>query len=241
MFIFATHERLTSEQRSAWALLQAQLSLLPKEDGSGDGWLFHGTDQISATWIMKEGFGHTRWPGMPQNEFQAYFGPLETAISFAEKRMEGDSPPAILAVKTSDLVSVGVEKDDNYDDDASGDWREYVRNGGTVRIAGGQSLPTLQHFGISSVPLHPSAEENRVERMRSSNRYYGSRPPHPAEEPTVLHLQMRELQKYDMTPSRIAAFLDDMSSSHMPNLAEPEVFAEHFQEWVDSQEARLRP
>lgn len=177
-------EVLTEDQKAAWMAAVAEASMLGPETGDGRGWMFHGTDQLSSTHILLGGFRNHYDPTEAPERTFAYFGCIAAAASFAEKRMDADSPPALLAVLTSDLIAAGISIDPNYanhGDELPSDWRDHVRDGGTVRIKGGATLPSLRRFDISGIPLHPDAAEARRDRVSGPWRYYGRCRPHPDE------------------------------------------------------------
>jgi len=184
-------EVLTEAQKAAWKAAVAEAAALDAETGDGNGWMFHGTDHLSSTHILNDGFRNHFDPSEPPERIFGYFGCVATAASFAEKRMDADSPPALLAVRTSDLVTAGISIDPNYadsEDDLPTDWQSHVRAGGTVRIRGGAQLPSLRRFGISEVPLHPDAIQRRRDRLFNRMRYYGRCGPHASEAPHLAEI-----------------------------------------------------
>lgn len=185
-------ENLTEGQKAAWDAAIAAASSLEPETGDGTGWMFHGTDHLSSTYILHDGFRDRLNTAEAPERTWAYFGSIAAAVHFAEERMDADSPPALLAVKTADLIAAGISIDPNYADDETvlpPDWESHVRDGGTVRVRGGAKFPSLRRFSISEVPLHPDAFERRQDRISSPMRFYGRCMPHPDEAPHLVDIE----------------------------------------------------
>lgn len=181
MFL-ATPDCLTEEQKSAWAAVCARAEELPAETGDGNGWLFHGTDHLSSTHIMESGLADMLMGADPAKVW-FYFGNLDTARFFALKRMNADSPPAILAVRTSDLIAHGMEPDPNYaleGEEVAETWQSAVAAGETVRVRGAK-FDNIVRFDIAEIPLHADAAQVRAERLAGDLGIYGATLPHAAE------------------------------------------------------------
>lgn len=181
MFLFVP-DALTADQKAAFNEAVERAAELPAETGDGTGWLFHGTDHLSSTHIVEDGLADMLRGDEPANVW-FYFGSLETARFFALKRMEADSPPAIIAVRTSDLIAHGLEPDPNYameGEEVAANWQEAVAHGEPVR-ARGAKFASVVRFDIADLPLHPDAAERRSERLAGSLGLYGATQPHAAE------------------------------------------------------------
>lgn len=230
MFLFHMHDLLTGDQKKAWTNLLGVLSELPAENGDGQGWLFHGTDQIAATYVMNEGF---RSIVNPSSDFcYGYFGDLATAQSFADKRMTADSPPAILAIRTADLLPHGIETDPNYDENAPSDWKAYLEVGGTIRVRGNGPIKGLLQFGIAQLLLHPSAAHDRASRPTNP---LLSKPPHPLESEGIRQLHMAPEGRHDLTPEKIERLMSEMPRWPSDIVFTHEAWRKAAFEWIDSQ------
>jgi hypothetical protein len=148
--------------------------LLPKETGDGKGWLFHGTHHIASTLILSEGWKDLYRSDLPPEEVHVFFGDVSTAANFAERNMDADSPPCIIAVRTED-VAHALRSDDRYDDWLE-DWRANLAAGGTVRTTGDIPMPSMRRLGIDhlGLPLHPNAPRYRQQRIERGGRIHPS-------------------------------------------------------------------
>lgn len=167
------HGRLTRAQREAWDAVVAAASALPAADGDGNGWLFHGTHHLAATHIIAEGFRDLHRRDLPPEQVHVFFADLRFAAAFAERNMDADSPPCLIAVRTSD-VAHALRSDDRYEGWVE-DWKGNLARGGAVRTTADVPMPSIRRIGIEGfgLPLHPNALPAR------GLRHLAGKPVHP--------------------------------------------------------------
>lgn len=163
--------------------------------GSGEGWLFHGTDHLSSTWILSEGFRSFREETLPN----VYWGSANIAATFAEKAASSDSPPVLLAAPTRSVLASGTPCVDQNaleafpagrgepfrdwerlrpaDGEPVTDWRQSYLSTGCVLMRGCRPVDGIKRYDISRFALHPDAPESRARRLGTSWLVQ----PHPAE------------------------------------------------------------
>jgi hypothetical protein len=123
-------------------------------DRSGGAWMFHGTSMDSALDILEEGF---RCPvGVLSDERNhVYWGSLETALGFADRRAML-APPALFAARLDDVLASGTplpmtcedrQMHGCTQDDELPDWRASMAESGSLRIRGGRFVADLILLG----------------------------------------------------------------------------------------------
>jgi hypothetical protein len=183
MFFPIFTDRVTRKQHLAWNLVVRRLQE-HDDNGTGKGWLFHGTDHVRATHILDKGFNFEFEKG---ESMPVFWGTANIAAGFAEKKAEADSPPVLIAARTVDVLASGQAMVDetaldtgcesrgpafldpsirhNLEISTPKDWQESYLATGCLMVRNGTRVQNLKLFGISNMPLHPDAPESRQNRI----------------------------------------------------------------------------